>query len=155
MHLDDSSSGFGAVRGIMDWQQLGERRNREKLKSPIKWLAKGQLFYLQELSCLEERQKKKYQDKHFLPVMIRSCCLQRSDYTVSQMFKKKKKPTASLCLNYSSSRIVCQSLYKAEWKYCPPVSLSSRDLVKLTLNVLKETLSKITDDFKLLLSMGV
>lgn len=104
----------------------------------------------------EAKKKKKYQDKHFLPVMIRSCCLQRSGYTVSQMFKKKKKkPTGSLYLNYSSSRIVCQSLYKAEWKYCPPVSLSSRDLVKLTLNVLKETLSKITDDFKLLLSMGV
>lgn len=102
MHLDDSSSGFGAVRGIMDWQQLGERRNREKLKSPIKWLAKGQLFYLQELSCLEERQKKKkkYQDKHFLPVMIRSCCLQRSDYTVSQMFKKKKsqQPLSTLTI---------------------------------------------------------
>lgn len=87
--------------------------------------------------------------------MIRSCCLQRSDYTVSQMFKKKNQPTASLYLNYSSSTIVCQSLYKAEWKYCPPVSLSLRDLVKLTLNVLKETLSKITDDFKLLWSMGV
>lgn len=85
----------------MDWQQLGERRNREKLKSPIKWLAKGQLFYLQELSCLEERQKKKkYQDKHFLPVMIRSCCLQRSDYTVSQMFKKKKsqQPLSTLTI---------------------------------------------------------
>jgi len=86
--------------------------------------------------------------------MIRSCCLQRSDYTISQMFKKPQ-PTASLYLNYSSSTIVCQSLYKAERKYCPPVSLSPRDLVKLTLNVLKEALSKITDDFKLLLSMGV
>lgn len=80
MHLDDSSSGFGAVRGIMDWQQLEERRNPEKLKSPIKWLAKGQLFYLQELSCLEERQKKKKvsrqafppcNDKELLPAAFR------------------------------------------------------------------------------------
>jgi len=59
VHQDESSSGFGAVRDIMDWQQLGEERNREKPKSPIKQLAKGQLFYLQELSCLEEKQKKK------------------------------------------------------------------------------------------------
>lgn len=43
-----------------------------------------------------EAKKKKYQDKHFLPVMIRSCCLQRSDYTVSQMFKKTPADSLSL-----------------------------------------------------------
>lgn len=67
MHQDQSSSGFAAVRGIMDWQQLGEEGNGEKPKSPIKWLAKGQLFYLQELSCLEERQKKKVSRQAFPP----------------------------------------------------------------------------------------
>lgn len=136
---------------------IGREKESWKTKVSHQVVSKGPivLFTRALLPGGEAKKKKKYQDKHFLPVMIRSCCLQRSDYTVSQMFKKKKKPTASLYLNYSSSRIVCQSLYKAEWKYCPPVSLSSRDLVKLTLNVLKETLSKITDDFKLLLSMGV
>lgn len=80
---------------------IGRGKESWKTKVSHQMVSKGPIvLFTRALLPGGEAKKKKYQDKHFLPVMIRSCCLQRSDYTVSQMFKKKtsRQPLSTLTI---------------------------------------------------------
>lgn len=102
MHQDVRSSGFGAVRSIMDWQQLGkERKGILKTKVSHQMVSKEPivLFTRALLPGGEAKKKKKVSrqafppcnDKELLPAAFRL-------HGFTDVLKKPQ-PTVSLYLN--------------------------------------------------------